>query len=611
MKKPIIIALASLPLIASFANNGVALRKISFDTAKAQKKEEQPLTFEDTSILPYDDIELTAGKISFNMPTTVKVGDYMTRDYYINLFMPFFTFDEADDFLQVDFVLGSANTSVEIPLQYKLVPVTEDAETYLYKKENGYYAIKMDFSSLTEVWEKMKYDSNYVKKLWYVKKLDITFPEHETVFDASVGTTMYYSHYGTILAKEYFNGPYERYEWNEDGTIFYAYTDYKKGRIEPFDVLKNLVKPLEGNKQYYHSIYSMPRNFGDFYNDYDPVISGNGKIYDFQLRKLEDRYPQNIKVYIGPKARKNPKVYFKGRQIEDLESPIVETIGYKKYSTSDQMLDHLTSSLSVEGAIGDTPTLTLSDDMNFIPSYGKRTVTCRIEEFDNRVTTFTIELNFVDDVPPEVSVKEQIIKVPARSKMDEVSMINNIIATDEIDGDNLDITIESNSYYLNQNWNKVGVYPITISVTDKAGNKAYCTFNIEVMPLEDKHIVLQEEILIGKDDILTPSDVLDHLLGKGIVEDLDYTDVIFSNGIAYKGENEVGETLVTLEAKSVDGSTSYITLQVEVKDDAVIEEPSNPVTVNIKEEDREEKEEMSFMDKIWMVLLILKRVLFG
>ena len=166
-----------------------------------------------------------------------------------------------------------------------------------------------------------------------------------------------------------------------------------------------------------------------------------------------------------------------------------------------------------------------------------------------------------DVTQPEITGKDAIVCVGDETDIKDLLELK---ATDDIDGDLSDKLTISGDYDCHQ----VGIYIITVTVSDQAGNEATKLFKIKVVE-KAKLVVDAKEFIVGDEfDPLTGVKVYD-VDGTNITEKL----TVVSNNV---NVNKAGTYQVTYRVVDALGNEVEFTREVIVKKVKTDVEPSNP-----------------------------------
>lgn len=169
-----------------------------------------------------------------------------------------------------------------------------------------------------------------------------------------------------------------------------------------------------------------------------------------------------------------------------------------------------------------------------------------------------------DNVQPEID-GPSTITTAVTAPLTSEGLIDLFTIVDEIDGEDVDVSLENDEYHSGSNTVKVGTYTATIVAYDAAGNRTEKEIRIEVEDQEGPvWFVYGSTLTVMEGSELSPMEVVDRLVAENSLERLDYVRAEIIQGGAIDGSYAPGSYRLVIRAQTADGQTRYagVTLKV-------------------------------------------------
>ncbi len=190
---------------------------------------------------------------------------------------------------------------------------------------------------------------------------------------------------------------------------------------------------------------------------------------------------------------------------------------------------------------------------------------CAEDAYGN-IQYFSDELNIIDDVAPIINAPISI-NATTSAKLTREELIGFINATDEIDGDDISITVDMKQY--EENAKKPGRYAVTFKAVDKSNNSTTKTVTIKVEDKQGPSFGIYDSLIRGYvGDIVDVLEAINGLAEAGVIKPGKYISYELISGDDLTKATEVGTYKAKVLAKSENGDTILVNLKYEVKDRA-------------------------------------------
>ena len=217
-------------------------------------------------------------------------------------------------------------------------------------------------------------------------------------------------------------------------------------------------------------------------------------------------------------------------QVVDKDIPLIagpSTLNYPVNTTiTDSMI--LSNYTASDGYDGDlTGDILITTSYTSVPnSLTQETITLRVEDESGNAGTFTVTLNFYDNVPPVISAPDNLTYgYQVELLLSEITT-SNVTVTDNFDL-NPTLTIDSDSYSGNER--RCGTYSVTFKAIDKSGNISTKTIQITVSD-QIKPVIFLNTYAIK----VTASVNL---------ERLDFDNLLYTAGVLKRNKNYTAKVL--------------------------------------------------------------------
>lgn len=321
----------------------------------------------------------------------------------------------------------------------------------------------------------------------------------------------------------------------QDGII--AYDEYEQRFIRPVPVGNGLKtyaeKYLEGFKVGDEVIVEFQAT----------DKSGNTTTLRVVVRYVDD-IPPTITVDGLDSKRRIAVPYSTARTLPAMESAI---------------LSHVTVTDNVRPGI--VPTVEIDD---FQPvTMGEFDIV--ISAYDGyNTSTWEGTLYVYDDLAPEISGPSSITTA-VTSPLTAKGILEFYTIIDEIDGEDVSVSLADDSYHSGSNSVKVGTYTATIVAYDSSGNSAEKQIKIAVEDQEGPVWYVYGMVLtVLEESELSPMEIVQRLVDEGSIDDLNYARAEIILGDPIDGTQAPGNYKMTIRAETDDGLTRFVNLTLSV-----------------------------------------------
>ena len=284
----------------------------------------------------------------------------------------------------------------------------------------------------------------------------------------------------------------------------------------------------------------------------------------------------------GNKSTFTMKILVQDKTAPVITGPATIELSYTEATTAEA----LKSRFSVSDNVDSDLTLAIESDTYTASSSvpGKYRIIYSATDKSNNKGTKTVDVTVKDDVAPIITGADKVEKsLSSILSIDEI--VEEYSANDAIDG-NVEIVIEEDGY--TGHGNKVGNYNVTLTATDKSGNKAtkkivvsvfddikplwYVKMNSNITIYVDRSIKLTEvdvKRILARENFYNPSETT--------VFKLTDNDNYFAQENPKPGEYDLGYSI-----KSVSGETKDVVVTLNVQDVDEKEQVDTPKTEKVK-----------------------------
>ena len=196
-------------------------------------------------------------------------------------------------------------------------------------------------------------------------------------------------------------------------------------------------------------------------------------------------------------------------------------------------------------------------------------------------STWSGTINVYDDVAPDIE-GASTITTAVTAPLTAQGIIDQYTVIDEIDGEDVTISLSDDEYHEKTNSVTVGTYTATIVASDSSGNTAEKVITIAVEDQEGPVWYVYGTVLtILEQSKLSPMEIVQRLVDEGSIDDLNYARAEIVLGDPIDGRQTPGNYLMTIKAETDDGTTRFVnlTLSVLARNDSIIE-PNPPKKLN-------------------------------
>ena len=375
------------------------------------------------------------------------------------------------------------------------------------------------------------------------------------------------SYRGYIEFKCDFDDTTPRYSVGPDGKVDIVASPDKP--ILPGDLLEGLIAYDEYDKRWIR-----PQPEGDSLEQYAGKVAKGFKVGDTAtVRFLATDFALNttyITVVIHYQDLVAPTITVNG-----LEGNKTLPIPYSEAKTEAEAEGVVIAHTQVADDIraGISPSVKID---GFAP-YKMGTFPVTVTAFDGYNTTeWTGSVRIYDDVAPQI-IGPSSLTTAVNTPITTEGLIDMFTVTDEIDGDDVSVSLENDEYHASNNAVRQGTYSVTLVAYDSSGNRAEKTFQVKV---EDREgpvwYVYGTTLTVMEGSSLTPMQIVEQLVAESSIENLDYVKADIISGSPIDGTNEVGSYKLVIRAETRDGATRYAGLTLDVVPKDRIGLDSNP-----------------------------------
>ena len=326
--------------------------------------------------------------------------------------------------------------------------------------------------------------------------------------------------------------------------------------VQPGELLDGLIAYDD-----YDQEWIRPEPDGDSLDRYAELLGRGFEVGDAPVIRFiatdKSNNSSKISVVINYMDLQAPKISF-----PDVDGDVI-SISYTQAENSEKAHAAVLAKASVEDDLREdiTPTVEI---MDFKPltlgTYPFKVVAT--DGYNSTISNGYLEI--FDDVAPRVD-GPSVITTSVSSPLTPQGIIDMFDIEDAIDGDDLTVSLENNTYHKGSNCVKVGYYSFDLVVVDKSGNRTTESVSVEVKDIDGPVWYLYgSNLVVQKGTKVTPMQMVQQLVQEGVIDDLDYVRASIAQGQEVDGTHDVGTHKLIVKAETMDGTARYagITLTV-------------------------------------------------
>ncbi len=355
------------------------------------------------------------------------------------------------------------------------------------------------------------------------------------------------------------------------GTVAFQETDY-----EPYLGADDTSKPLiDGYEGVYVTDVDNPISIAEFKTLLRAIDDVDGDISD-SIEVVSDAYSANSStlgiydvVFRAEDQAGNEAIITIKFQVVDSVAPIISgPTTLSSFTSAPRSLSSIQAELSAndnyDGNV--TSNIELIKDLysNYKSKVGTYLLRYRIIDSSGNMSTYDLNVQVIDDTAPIISGAQEYTKGTTVS-LNKEQILRGIKAFDNTDGDiSSSIVLQSDTY--TGNANRIGIYTLTYSVSDSAGNNS-SPFVVTVQVIDNIPPVFwisAEIINVDEFTTLSHEDIIALLVTNGTIDSNEKSNITiiideYSGNETVLGEHRIS---IALETANENPRTIHLTLNV-------------------------------------------------
>lgn len=533
-----------------------------------------------SGMAPLSDFSAGKGYIEFSTyGKGINILNFPT-DTYFSFTLPGCNFDKSTDFFECNATFYTPRTTYVMTYSEYITPENMD---HIYQPTCNFYLTRN--GDVFSFWMHLKESlldlpSGYPDKdVLFGREVRINFPEEYTPTFASFGNDPELS-----FSENTYKAPIKGMKWEENiFDVVFDKTDIFKDSgnyIHPLELIKCFVtsKASNGSNKTY-ALTGFNKEFGDYF--WNKELVANGRVRDYKFYMAEARedgtsyYPEK-EYWLRVRTTDDvpPRILIDGVDADSINLPIkisYTALKRNRLITAIDILKERTTVIDNSG-LPVNPTLTLEGYEGGMKIEDFFVIINAKDHFGNS-TTVKKDVQIIDDVPPVITIPAKEIKVSSEIRLTEEQILEYVLAEDEIDKEGVTLKLGKNPYHENGNHAKPGIYWVEVIASDIYGNVSRKDIAIVVEAPDNNSWVLSKGVvIITPDTVLKPMDIVERLVADKQLENLAYEEALIIEGSPIEGNNIPGEYKMTIEAKTENQGSKFITLTVRVLDNKGVQE---------------------------------------